>query len=499
MKHIISLILAITMTCSLLTYDVSAANNSVSITIPSFQVTVNDRTVDSTQLQYPLIVYNDITYFPLTWKWCRELGLASSYTNEDGLYIANYTSESQDTLDDGSYQAAGTQYTAVIPIYPVYINGQQIDNNKEEYPLLNFRNITYFPLTWRFVADEFGWDESWSNTSGYKLYTHGSAAEYPPGTHYYSESFFPLENYRDYLITEKVREERSINTQPSEHGTYSDKYEGRTYSYYKLDYATDTLTQTASEETADTPYNSGAVSGENVDDLFCGNSSILCFKDSPLLDLTEDAGTGNAIDRVYATKHSINGMTVYMTFVLFTQDNRSIPAPYTPRKYYAFIDKGDGVLHQVDSWPTDQILSAVYPCGTDGVYLCSTGRIFGSTRYNNGRGWICIVNADFSVTTLNGRWEDWNSLDAVGMDDAGNLYLLNTWFPDYDLANRTQGTVSPINDGYFRLSLDGKLTKIYPFVKADQIFVTPSGEIYIDADWIDPILHLQTGTWIKPD
>jgi hypothetical protein len=141
-KHITPLILAIALTCSLLTYDVSAANNSVNITIPSFNVTVNDRAVDSTLLQYPMIVYNDISYFPLTWNWCRELGLVSSYTNEDGLYIANYARESQNTLDDGSYQAAGTQYTAVIPTYPVYINGQQINNNQEEYPLLNFRNIT---------------------------------------------------------------------------------------------------------------------------------------------------------------------------------------------------------------------------------------------------------------------------------------------------------------------------------------------------------------------
>jgi hypothetical protein len=33
------------------------------------------------------------------------------------------------------------------------------------------------------------------------------------------------------------------------------------------------------------------------------------------------------------------------------------------------IDNGDGDLHRVESWPTDQILSAVYPLGTDGIYF----------------------------------------------------------------------------------------------------------------------------------
>lgn len=35
---------------------------------------------------------------------------------------------------------------------PITVNGQTIDNRTEEYPLLSFRNITYFPLTWRYDA-----------------------------------------------------------------------------------------------------------------------------------------------------------------------------------------------------------------------------------------------------------------------------------------------------------------------------------------------------------
>lgn len=472
------------------------ADNSVSVTIPSFNVTVNERSVDSIKMQYPMIVYNNVTYFPLTWNWCGELGLASSYTEKDGLYIANYTYsslDSQDTaMDEGGRWAAGRGYTAVIPSYPVYINGQQIDNDKEEYPLLNFQNITYFPLTWRFVVDEFGWDQAWDNASGYTLCTYGPATEYAPGTHHNWVTVHTVKTYRDYAIINQLNEERSIDAD------HRDSYVGRTNTYYKLDYATDNLTPVASEKTADTPYASGAVIGETADDLFKGEGSVLFFGDNPLLDLTADAGNGNAIDTVYATSYSVNGMTVYAMRVLFTGGAQTIPAPYTPSKYYAFIDQGDGALHQIKSWPTDQILSAVYPHGTDGVYICSNGRIFDSPRFSNGRSWICAVDTNLSETTLNGRWADWNSLEAVGMDDAGNLYLLNKWFSDYDDMDKAPGKVSPVNDGYFRLGLDGSLTKIYPFVKANKVSVTPAGDIYIDMGWLNGMMHLQTGKKITP-
>lgn len=499
MRRIFSVILSLAIIFPLLTQNVSAADSSVRVTIPTFKVTVNDRTIDSTRLQYPLISYNDITYFPLTWRWCHELGLVSGYTEADGLYIANDIGESQETLDNGGYQAAGSRYIAVIPDYPVYINGRRIDNSKEEYPLLNFRNITYFPLTWRFVIGEFGWDQTWSKKSGYKLCTYGYAAQPSPGTHYYEENFYKQELYRNYAILVKMKEERSIGTVADQYGGYSNSYVGRTSTFYKLDYATDTLTEIASEETADTPYLSGAVRGEDASDLFNGNGGVLCFNGNTLLDLSEDAGEGNAIDTVSAAKHFVNGLTAYLARVSFTKGDTRIPAPYTPIKYYAWIDNGDGVLHQVESWPEDQILTSVYPFGTNSLYLCSGSRSSGSSRYNNGRGWICAVSSDRSETTLNGRWKDWNSLNAIGMDDTGNLYLLNTLFSDYDIFNQGQSTVNPIRDGYYRLSIDGTLSKIYPFVRADEMFVTPSGEIYIDAVRTMAFLHLQAGTRIIPD
>lgn len=50
----------------LLQSSVLAANTdtTVTVTLPTFAVTLNDTKIDSAHSEYPLIVYRDITYFP---------------------------------------------------------------------------------------------------------------------------------------------------------------------------------------------------------------------------------------------------------------------------------------------------------------------------------------------------------------------------------------------------------------------------------------------------
>ena len=143
-----------------------AASGSVSVTLPGFAVTLNGTEIDNDYSQYPLIVYKDITYFPMTYYDCRFLGLETGWVNaETGLFI-----------DTTGIQGAYHPYTqtsknaksakAQIASFPITVNGQAIDNSKEEYPLLLFRDVTYFPLTWRFCVDEFSWKYSFSTADG---------------------------------------------------------------------------------------------------------------------------------------------------------------------------------------------------------------------------------------------------------------------------------------------------------------------------------------------
>ena len=131
-------------------------------TLPEFEVKLNGVTVDSEYREYPLIEYNGVTYFPLTYYDCRFMGLTTKWDNDTRtLYIdkANiagiYRDYAVETKND-RYQDAWVYGAKIV------INGEEINNFKEEYPLLILRDVTYFPLTWRFAHDCFGWSYSFS-------------------------------------------------------------------------------------------------------------------------------------------------------------------------------------------------------------------------------------------------------------------------------------------------------------------------------------------------
>jgi hypothetical protein len=118
--------------------------------------------------RYPFLLYGYITYFPMTYNLSNLLNLDTIWTEEGGLVIAKGNPETPKVFayeSPVSRQNAKTQ-TATIIDSKVTVNGKVIDNKNEPYPLLNFRDVTYFPLTWRFVVDEFGWNHLFDNTDG---------------------------------------------------------------------------------------------------------------------------------------------------------------------------------------------------------------------------------------------------------------------------------------------------------------------------------------------
>ena len=67
---------------------VQAADGSINVSLPGFKVTLNGTVIENETNQYPLIVYKDITYFPMTYYDCRLLGLESVWDSTTGLKIA---------------------------------------------------------------------------------------------------------------------------------------------------------------------------------------------------------------------------------------------------------------------------------------------------------------------------------------------------------------------------------------------------------------------------
>jgi hypothetical protein len=148
-----------------------AADVSVRVALPEFEVNLNGHKVENQFREYPLLVYRDITYFPMTWYDTRLLGLEANWSPNEGLNIKQNQVTSSYVPFNSDHRNAAT-YAAEVPASTVTINGKEIDNTKEKYPLLSFRDVTYFPMTWRFAHDDFGWDYNWDNTSGLSITSH---------------------------------------------------------------------------------------------------------------------------------------------------------------------------------------------------------------------------------------------------------------------------------------------------------------------------------------
>ena len=134
--------------------------------IPSCSVTLNGKSVDNSYRQFPLLQYKDIVYFPMTYYDCRFLGVYTDWNERTSTLYINTENIS------GAYRKYnwewknGKRNEIDICKSNIVVNSKVIDNSKEEYPLITFRDVTYFPLTWRFAVDEFGWEYSYDDKNG---------------------------------------------------------------------------------------------------------------------------------------------------------------------------------------------------------------------------------------------------------------------------------------------------------------------------------------------
>lgn len=138
---------------------------AVKVAKPSFAVYIHDQQIPNASVKYPVIEYKDITYFPMTWNYAQALGLELQWDAATGLAIGTTDSEpAKLQLDTGA--SADSSY-ATMPTFPIRVNGVQIDNANEPYPVLVYNDITYFPMTWHFAVEELGLTIKFENDAFY--------------------------------------------------------------------------------------------------------------------------------------------------------------------------------------------------------------------------------------------------------------------------------------------------------------------------------------------
>ncbi len=151
-----------------------ADEDQVIVIIPEFDIRVNEELINTENSQYPIIYYKSIVYFPMTSDYLTGIGLKLQYSKLEGLKLnstSNVGSFNQSFL--GVNNVLNSKHTAHITSYNIEVNGVEIDNNLEEYPVLTYKNITYFPMTWRFAVEEFGWKIKWDKNTGFEITVNG--------------------------------------------------------------------------------------------------------------------------------------------------------------------------------------------------------------------------------------------------------------------------------------------------------------------------------------
>lgn len=145
---------------------ISVSATDVNVALPEFDVTINGVLVENENRQFPLIVYRDITYVPMTYYDCRFLGITTLWDGETNTFSVQKGDVNTAYRDYVWQWKNEKKHKALICEFNVAVNETPVDNEKEEYPLLTFRDVTYFPLTWRFAVEEFGWEYSFDFDSG---------------------------------------------------------------------------------------------------------------------------------------------------------------------------------------------------------------------------------------------------------------------------------------------------------------------------------------------
>ena len=163
----------------LLTAQSAFAAGTVRVTLPSFPVTLGGLTLSADYSRYPPLVYRGITYLPMTYCDGRLLGLRTDWTAEAGLDIGKNEEPFYEYVREVQSVRNAKDQTAQIAAGKIRVNGKVIDNEREPYPLLLFRDVTYFPLTWRFAVEEFGWDYTFDAKNGLVITNSAAAFETP--------------------------------------------------------------------------------------------------------------------------------------------------------------------------------------------------------------------------------------------------------------------------------------------------------------------------------
>ena len=155
-KTFLRVLLAIACCIALAFSLLPQADAAMRANVVTAKVTLNGQVIDNKNAKYPLLSYSNITYFPMTYHLSRFMGVETDWNNASkSLNITAGGAQSAYVAEPGKAPRGSVSVT--LPSYRISVNGALIDNKEATYPIFNYNGVTYFPLTFRYAYESFGW------------------------------------------------------------------------------------------------------------------------------------------------------------------------------------------------------------------------------------------------------------------------------------------------------------------------------------------------------
>ncbi len=158
------LICSLLMLCAF--FGIKASAQTLEVSLPQYQITINGQTINNNASEYPFLEYKNILYFPLTYNMCEFVGLETHFAQKGYtpnspylFYVGRSQKANSDYVENPSSGGAQSK-TAEVVQYDTYIQTQKYSNN--EYPLINYKGVTYLPMVWNVAAELLDWEYSFS-------------------------------------------------------------------------------------------------------------------------------------------------------------------------------------------------------------------------------------------------------------------------------------------------------------------------------------------------
>ncbi len=431
-------------------------------------VYIDGERLESADGEYPVLTYKDVVYLPMTYSLIHKLGMAGEWDGE-AFYVTLGAMDSDYALPAQlPSKALKNVYRCSKANYPVYIDGFKAES--DIYPIMCFDGVTYFPMTWDFAVEKLGLWLEWED--GLRIYT------WPP-----MKVGDTRIDHSNVFVQDIVGDNVYYHYDDYVHYSMKGEYSG-TYSLglvrMKFDPAAGTVEPVAKEDFPDkaqeNPFTKQLTLEIADGRLICDGIDI-----ADMSEQEESARQSNTRIGLSATQTELGAYSLVMIDYYFYGP---VPSMNNPHKYMFFLRKGDS-FRQVD-------LGEDY--GRVGVSI--PVKVGGTTYFSVSQWWMQLSSSKMYAADENGEirlcgnpGEEWYIVGRIG-DEV--IYRAQA----SKLENGIYPETRPASDGWFAMSGDGSVRRIWPCVTDDGCFIAGDRLYIVVSDYGNFFIDTKTGNKI---